>query len=611
MTVSLHSIKVENLRGYRRAELPLYRPKIVLVGKNNSGKTSILKLLDWLLNTLDLNTIKTDSKRLLSEEEKKLLLPARNVGHGVRRLWLKVKVTDRRRYNHFNCNRDGVANLRVNVKITPQPRLFFKLSSPARGEADTSEKAAVDLLHELRKHVLFIYVPSFRDANSKRFLNTLNDAFMAKLSERALHDRQAGAPSQYRTIKKVIGKLKEVAEDLTKPLWEDMRGYLPQGLTHHAEVDFTCSPEDLVAWTAKRLVLRISTGSHDEKAVDTVELGSGLQSLLDLAIQESAIKRGERKIVLAIEEPEAFLHPSAQRTLARLIMSDNNAKVKILTTHSPIILEESSYGDVVLVRNHEFFVPSEYDEEERNEINTALISGIGAELMFARGVLFVEGEGDRQFFEMLRRRIATDDGRDKREKVDDLIVVPVGSKTRFGPWLRLVRSYGTGENRPIRWLIVADGDAAKEVRKAFKAAKIPIPQEIATALTAVSNAEMGNTWATQIINLDQKCREMGFPLRLLPVDLESAALQNASANTVSVIAREVGWNDVQGAEAKNQLLRYLGSKGVINPSANGKKSPWIRGVIGRDLPWKELSDEVKAILEDWRCLIAELEEVSE
>ena len=46
----LVGFEVENLRGFRRAALDLSNDLTVLVGPNNSGKTSIFRLLDWLLN---------------------------------------------------------------------------------------------------------------------------------------------------------------------------------------------------------------------------------------------------------------------------------------------------------------------------------------------------------------------------------------------------------------------------------------------------------------------------------------------------------------------------------------------------------------------------------
>lgn len=604
MGISLKSIVVENLRDYKKAELFIDRSTIVLVGKNNSGKTSILKLLDWVLNKLDIEKIRRSKSCLLSEEEKKIILPARDVGHSARRLLLRVAIDDGRRRKRFKCDSRGVASLRINIRMTPRPFMFIKLGDPKRSEPVDSDPAAIELLKELRKNIIFIHVPSFRDANSKRFTETLTTAFQDRLSERALHDERGGAPAEYRTIKKTISELKNVATDLTNPLWVEVKKHLPPGLAHDATIEFNCEPEDLINWIAKRLELRVTTGEHDKNKVDTIELSSGLQSLLDLAIQRSSSNSNDKQIMMAIEEPEAFLYPSAQRTLARLIMNDSRVNFKIITTHSPFIIEEVSYGDVVLVRDHEFFFPSDQVDEDREEINTALMSGMGAELMFATGVLFVEGDGDRQFFEMLRRRIAKID---ESGKIDDLMVAHVGSKTRFGPWLRLVLSYGKGENRPIRFLAVADSDATDEVRRGFRDAGYNIPSEIDKALSEIKTVEPIVEKHKKVIEFNRKCRVSQFPLRFLPIDLEFAILNSVSDEVVRNIACKL---KLSGIRTKDELLRHFGSKGVERPIKNGQKAPWMRGIMGRDLPWNELSNEIKNIIKDWLSLVFERKEAN-
>jgi predicted ATP-dependent endonuclease of OLD family len=160
------------------------------------------------------------------------------------------------------------------------------------------------------------------------------------------------------------------------------------------------------------------TGEHDPKTVAPVEVGSGLQSLIDLTILRARKGADELNEIIAVEEPEAFLHPAAQRTLARSLFEQQTALV--VSTHSPLIVDEAKFGAVVLVRDHRMFAPAAQSDERREEINTALLTGQGSEAIFSRCVLFVEGEGDGLFFEALRRRLASvdDSGR-----VDQLAIV--------------------------------------------------------------------------------------------------------------------------------------------------------------------------------------------
>ena len=274
-------------------------------------------------------------------------------------------------------------------------------------------------------------------------------------------------------------------------------------------------------------------------------------------------------------------------------MRDEMVTSVIVTTHSPFVVEEAAYESVVLVRNQEFYFPGEHDEATRASINSALMSGRGAELMFARSVLLVEGEGDRQFFEALRRRLARVD---ERGLMDRLFVLSTGSNTQFGPWVQLLRSYGTSATRPIDWLVVADGDAATEVRDGLRAGGVTLPQQVVEALANVRQSGSLPDWENTVRQVNKVCDATELKLRLLPVDLESAALASASGKTVRRIAEKARWTSVGTDRAS--LLKKLGSKGVAVPAV-GKKSPWIRRCIAEVIPWVEISKDINKVLKTW------------
>lgn len=73
---SLRALTIEHLRGFDRAILPLARENLLLVGPNNSGKTSLLRLLNWVLAEADQDLV--EGNRILTEAERALLLPARD-----------------------------------------------------------------------------------------------------------------------------------------------------------------------------------------------------------------------------------------------------------------------------------------------------------------------------------------------------------------------------------------------------------------------------------------------------------------------------------------------------------------------------------------------------
>lgn len=601
MAVSLVSIEIENLRGFDKIYLPLDQSRILLVGKNNSGKTSVIKILDWIFNKLDLDAIEKEESS--PENEQILLMPSKSGKKRARRVRLGISIDDARRHRRFQCD-NGIAILRLTIRQTPKPQIIPKLGNPRRNESTTPDRNAIALLRELRENTAFIYVPAFRDASSERFSDTLNQALRAKIAQRALHARQGGAPSEYREVRAVMGRMGEVAEGLAAPLWGVMQTHLPFGLARDCSINFDCASEDLVSWMVDRLFMRVSTNERDGNGVFPHELGSGLQSLMDFTIQMSQDWPEDIEIIVALEEPEAFLHPSAQRTFARLLFDDASIKKMIITTHSPIIVEEAKYGEVILMQDHNVFLPSVYEDERRNEINTSLTTKYGAELMFSSGVMLVEGEGDREFFEEMRRRIAANsqDGR-----VDDLIVVPVGSKTSFSPWIQLLQSYRKGDKHPIKWLIVSDGDAAGDIRLAFKYSKYKIPQEIISCFSSIKQATDNVQWAERIRVLNMLCEQHDFPLRMMPIDLESAILQEANDDLIINIAGKVGWDDLKGNPNKAEVIKRLGSKMAQNRSEKWK-APWIRGYIGKEIPWDMVSTDIRNILVAWLKTVMDDEE---
>jgi hypothetical protein len=591
VSVSLCGVEVENLRGFRRTALDLTRGVTILVGPNNSGKTSLLRLTDWALNTADPALLL--GTRDLSAEEEALLIPARNTRGGARRLVLKVSIPDGRRHHRFFAQA-GVSRLRFRIR---GQRIFLNVRPPQKSEPLDAEPDALELLRELREGTNFLLIPASRDAASDRFTQTLTEAMAAKLRERAVHQAASGAPGEYRQVSAALAQIKEVAEQLTQPLWNEIRANLLPGLARQGHFRLNLEANDLVDWLATRVGFTLITGEHDPKTVPPVEVGSGLQSLIDLAILR-AEKVGESlEEIIAVEEPEAFLHPAAQRTLARSLFEQQSAKL-IVSTHSPIIVDEAKFGAVVLVRDHRMFAAAPQPDQRREEINTALLTGQGSEAIFSRAVLFVEGESDALFFEALRRRLALSDN---TGRVDQLAIVRVGSKTSFAPWIRLVESYAdpTSGERPIEWLVVADGaDAAGDVRDAMRQAGITVGHRVEAAISAAQQAQGGTDQArkiTSVRDLNAAALAAGLRIHLVPVDIEWCALQDASRQQLNSIC---GASSLT-AGSRDDILRRLGSKYGAGPISDPRKEPWIRGLIGRELPWDQVSDDGKDVLRRW------------
>lgn len=229
--------------------------------------------------------------------------------------------------------------------------------------------------------------------------------------------------------------LRPIIEELTASLDDETRAELQQ-LVSNAQNSLAQRPE--VSAAATKVYDRLVEMVGDEHAV-SLTLGAtptnvdvllrGLRLLIDggargigdaslgtanllfLALKglelERAVEAGERShTFLAIEEPEAHLHPHVQRLVYRHYLGEEGDAPKnvttILTTHSPHIASVAPLRSIILLREDaeggstSISSAAEVDllPDEENDLQR-YIDVTRGELFFARGIIFVEGDAER------------------------------------------------------------------------------------------------------------------------------------------------------------------------------------------------------------------------
>ncbi len=165
--------------------------------------------------------------------------------------------------------------------------------------------------------------------------------------------------------------------------------------------------------------------------------------------------------VLAIEEPEAHLHPNAQKQLYSQINSI--AGQKIISTHSPYIAAVAELGQI---RN--FYKDQRVycgrvaidalDDEAQRKIERQVINTRG-EIFFSKLMVFFEGETEEQALPIFAKQHF---GQSAVEMGIDF--VGVGSCNSYLPFLRFAESLN------IPWLILSDAEdiTVRRVKKQFE-----------------------------------------------------------------------------------------------------------------------------------------------
>ena len=184
--------------------------------------------------------------------------------------------------------------------------------------------------------------------------------------------------------------------------------------------------------------------------------GEGTQSLAVICLFDAFLQsrledtyREHTSPILALEEPEAHLHPSATHSVAALLRELPGQK--IVATHSGDLLGvchitslrrlRRKDGEITVYRLEEGIL----DDDQIRKINHHIRSSRGSAL-FARCWLLVEGEADRLIFEGCARVLGRDLTYEGVSCIEFSQIGSVDILTKFA------------DSMGIEWFVVADND---------------------------------------------------------------------------------------------------------------------------------------------------------
>lgn len=170
--------------------------------------------------------------------------------------------------------------------------------------------------------------------------------------------------------------------------------------------------------------------------------------------------------MLALEEPEAHLHPQAQRALYSHLMALPGQR--IVSSHSPYIVSQANVGNVRHFRKRgpETTISrldlSALSQDDIRKINRSVLNTRG-DILFAKAIILFEGETEEQALPIFAERYWQ-----RSIHALGLSFVGVGGEGNYLPFLRLAQDYG------IPWFIFADGEADAQKHLASALDKIGI-----------------------------------------------------------------------------------------------------------------------------------------
>lgn len=405
----ISKVQIKNFRNLRDLTVEL-REKAVLLGENGAGKSNFLEAL-----------------RLVLDPNYRGALGASDFSRGVQpfkgttievHIWFSVdqdKDKDLLPFAHdCRVSEEGKPlEIKLSAVYRPRPNVKpedavdeegYQIVRYAAGDEQNTEGAS-----RLRRFVKLLVVPALRDI--ERDMQSWRVSPMRRLVEIMGLSKHSTFKDVARQVKDASDKLQSI--DPIQQLQKDIRDILGEIVESAQPIDPTIGllssdPDDLL----KMLTLFVETGLPLERS----SLGiSNVLYLITWLVYLERLRTSSKPdeppqfVILAIEEPEAHLHPHLQRLVFTNVFRRDHPV--LVSTHSPTIVSVAQpewfvlfkrKTDGVVVRSTSQI--AQLDEKLRRDLSRFLDATRG-EVVFARGVLLVEGDAEAFLIPAMARKM--------------------------------------------------------------------------------------------------------------------------------------------------------------------------------------------------------------
>mgnify|MGYP001800870414 CR=1 FL=1 len=386
--MKLRRIEIKNFRTLRSIEI-FPQQIMVIIGENNVGKSSLLYALRLLLDP------RAEGLRL-NLSDKDINSEAKLLGENF--FSITVEIGDLQ--NHIEvetCFRDRISQDQEETFITlqgiyePDEDGILCWSSYLLPPSGRSNEP-LSLSKRMERSVPLYYLDAVRDAikDTKATGRGLLAQFLSDVDYTDVEEEVLQFLAKANSTLNQGEEISSFSENLT----EQLTSHIPGG---QSKIALAIAGEDAARLVEGfRLHLRKAPGSNQS---DISFQGTGLQNLVLIALFRHQIKLELKNTpILAIEEPEAHLHPHAQRSLYK-DLSNIEAPV-LLTTHSPSIVRCTDPLSLVILKSTgldktaAFQINSQnFSDGQRKNLLNLMRRGM-TDVFFSRSILLVEGESE-------------------------------------------------------------------------------------------------------------------------------------------------------------------------------------------------------------------------
>jgi len=435
--MKLKFISIYNFRAIQELKQLEVSNLSTFVGKNDSGKSSILKAIDCFFNEnkfdqKDIFKAKKNEEDTIIELSFDPLMPIDDLAldeMGLITIKKKFSYTKNKpKFEPFYLVKDFVKSEYQDLWNKKEQELnqLIKNLGGEEGKSGRGKKNVFrieqikELLAKLERKNAYHSLNDFVSNLKKEYELTLPEYSLFE-AEQDLDVGTTSFQSQFKTlISECFERNKEktdlLEDEIKKGLlieFEEIRKLMVKNITGLKKLTPTlnCDWKKSVKFD---LELNFEGENYD---VPISHKGTGFKRLLMVAYFEYlAKKKNVRNQIFAIDDPETYLHPSAQEDLLQSIIEISENSQFFLTTHSPVFAGATNGDNSILVTKTLDGI-SKYSRGE--DIINQIINELGIKpdynlLRDSKFLIFVEGKDDFGFVNIIAKTLLSkmleDDG---------------------------------------------------------------------------------------------------------------------------------------------------------------------------------------------------------
>lgn len=447
--MKLISFSVSNYRSITRAHRIQLHDLTILVGKNNEGKSNIIKAISLSLNIIKRHFFLvrrkfTEYSKYFGSDfdyvwQRDFPVACQNKKSGSKstifELEFLLSKQELELFNKYTKSRLSTPDFMIIIEIGEDNYPRLKVSK--KGTSKLNNK--VQLINEfVANNIVFNYIPAIR--TESQAIDLIRDTLAQEL-------KVVENNSEYIEAIKTINRLqKEPLNGIAKKVQNTLQTFIPS--IKNVKIDI----EESIRRSSLRRAVEVSI---DDGVLTNIEYkGDGIKSLATLAMLTDRYNVDQSSII-AIDEPEAHLHPGSIRQLNNILQGLVKDNQVIIATHNQLFINKNDIKSNIIVSSGKAS-PAKNIKEIRDVLGVKLADN----LISCSCKIFVEGMTDKKIIESLLSIVPNI----KRRLVNNEICVEA-----LGGASRLVSKLYETNNTIFDYYVLLDNDESG--REAYKKAE--------------------------------------------------------------------------------------------------------------------------------------------